>query len=227
MEIVVSVGLLVLAASAAWASFHLKRRRREGLRLMARQLGLEYSAEDTLGCLGFPFALLGKGDGRGTENVLWGTWQGMPVREFDYWYYDRSTDTEGRTSRTYHRFSCAVADIAATCPHLTVDREDLFTRMADHIGLRDIEFESEEFNRAFNVKGEDPKFANDIIDARMMRWLLTVGGEFRFEVCGEWVLCFSSRRRPTDLIPLLGTLKGFLKHVPRVVYELYGAKAAG
>lgn len=30
------------------------------------------------------FALLRRGDGRGTENVLSGTWQGMGVREFDY-----------------------------------------------------------------------------------------------------------------------------------------------
>jgi hypothetical protein len=85
---------------------------------MARQLGLSYSPEDAMGCLGLPFALLAKGDGRGTENVLWGTWQGIDVREFDYWYYEESTDSEGHRTRSYSRFSCAVTEVEAVFqPH--------------------------------------------------------------------------------------------------------------
>ena len=80
--IFVSVGLAV--AAVATFSWYLKRKRRQGLALMARQLGLDFSTEDTLGCLGLPFALLQRGDGRGTENVMWGTWQGTTVRAFDY-----------------------------------------------------------------------------------------------------------------------------------------------
>ena len=38
--------------------------------------------------------------------------------------------------------------------------------------FHDIQFESEEFNRDFTVHCEEPKFANDLIDARMMQWLL-------------------------------------------------------
>ncbi len=227
MEILIFVGLAAIAGFAAWMGWYLKKKRREELAVMARQLGLEYSPRDVQGCLGLPFALLGKGDGRGTENVMWGTWQGMPVREFDYWYYEESTDSEGRRSKTYYRFSCAVTDIAAICPPLTLDREDLFTRMADHMGLRDIEFESEDFNHAFNVKSKDRKFANDVIDARMMQWLVSVDGGFTFEISGRWMLCSSKRRRPTELVPLLGTLEAFHEHVPRVVYELYGVEAAG
>ncbi len=100
--------------------------------------------------------------------------------------------------------------------------QNLFTRIADHIGLRDIDFEMDEFNKAFNVKCKDRKFANDLIDQRMMRWLLAADGAFNFEVCNTWMLCFSKRRKPQELIPLLGTLKGFHDTVPRVVYELYG-----
>jgi hypothetical protein len=221
----VELGVLVLfgviAAAAAYLAHYLRRRRREELAATAFTLGLEFSSDDPFGCLSYPFALLSEGDGRGTENVMWGAWQGMPVREFDYWYYDESTHSDGDRSRTYHRFSCAVTEIDARCSHLTIDRENLVTALADHLGLHDIEFESAEFNRAFNVKSKDRKFANDIIDARMLRWLLDTDDAFRFEVHDRWVLAFGKKRRPNDLIPLLGTLQQFRQHVPRVVYELY------
>lgn len=217
--------LAVVVVAAVWGAWYFKKKRREELALVARQLGLEYSSQDTIGCLGYPFALLAKGDGRGTENVLWGTWQGVPLQEFDYWYYEETTDSEGRSSKTYYRFSCAVREIDADCSPLTLERENFFTRMADHIGLHDIEFESDEFNRAFNVKSADRKFANDIVDARMMQWLLGTDEGFNFEVSGRWMLCYCKRRRPLELVPLLGTMKEFQEHVPRVVYELYGSDA--
>jgi hypothetical protein len=217
----------LVAVAAAYLSYFFKKKRREELAVMARQLGLEFSPDDPFDTLGYPFALLTKGDGRGVENVIWGVWNQMPVREFDYWYYDESTDSEGRRSRTYHRFSCAVTEIEAACSHVTISRENLFTALADRIGLRDIEFESEEFNGRFNVKSKDRKFANDLVDARMMRYLLGADPGFEFEICGRWLLCFSGKRRPTELIPLLGTLHGFRGQVPRVVYELYPAVARG
>ena len=99
--------------------------------------------------------------------------------------------------------------------------------MANHVGLHDIQFESDVFNRAFDVHSPDRKFANDLIDARMIDWLLTVDVGFRFETAGPYVLCYGARRPPLELVPLIGTLKGFVDHVPRVVYELYGDAGAG
>ncbi len=211
----------VVAIAAAGVSLYLKQRRRQELAAMARQLGLEFSPEDRLGCLGLPFRLLVRGDGRGVENVLWGTWQGMPVREFDYWYYEESTDSQGHRSRTYYRFSCAVTEIEAACSPITISRENLLSRFADAVGLDDLEFELEEFNRAFEVKSKDRRFAVAFIDQRMMRFLLGTDPAFGFEACGRWLLCYSKRRRPSELIPLLGTLQRFRDHVPRVVFDLY------
>lgn len=222
--IVLAIGAVIAAFVGGW---YLKKRRREELARVAAQLGLEYSTEDVHGCLGLPFALLRKGDGRGTENELWGTWQGMPLREFDYWYYEESTDSKGHRTRSTYRFSCAVTEIDAACPPLTLGRENLFSRIADAIGLDDIEFELDDFNRAFNVKSGDRKFAFDFVDQRMMRWLLDADGAFSFEASGRWLLVSSRRRRPADLIPLLGTLRQFRDQVPRVVYDLYGPPTAG
>lgn len=220
--------LLIAAAlgAAAW-SFYAKRKRRDALAIMARQLGLAYAPEDTQGCLGLPFALLRRGDGRGIENVLFGTWQGAPIREFDYWCYEESTDADGNTTRSTYRFSCAVTEVDAGLAPITLGRENVLTRIADSIGLPDIEFELDEFNRAFTVKCADRKFANDFVDQRMMRWLLGTDGAFGFEASGRWLLVSSKRLGPTELVPLIGTAAQFRDQVPRVVYDLYGLRATG
>jgi hypothetical protein len=223
--------LVVLVAIAAigigiFSYWRVKKRRQE-LQLVARQLGLSYSQVDMAGCEALPFELLGRGDGRGTENLLDGIWQELPVREFDYWYYDESTDSNGNHSRSYSYFSCAVTEVDAALSPLTLGRENALTRFADAVGLHDIEFELEDFNRAFNVKCRDKKFANDFVDQRMMRWLLAADGAFAFEASGRWLLAYSRRRAPLELVPLLGTLKGFRDQVPRVVYDLYGPGSSG
>ena len=220
--VLIVVAIVAVGIGAALISHHLDRKRRRELAGMARQLELSFSEVDTQGCGALPFVLLRKGDGRGTENVMSGVWQDVPLREFDHWYYEESTDSKGHRTKTYYRFSCAVVEIEATCSALTIDREGFFTRLADAIGLDDITFELEEFNQAFNVKSKDRRFASDLLDQRMMRFLLGTDRAFEFEIAGRWLLCFSKRRRPTELIPLLGTLKGFLEHVPPVVFSLYG-----
>ena len=218
--LIIVLAVLAAIGAAAW-SYYAKKKRREELLFIARQLGLTYSPEDTRGCIGLPFVLLQRGDGRGTENVLWGTWQGIELLEFDYWFFTETTDSEGHRSKSYSRFSCAVTEIDVALSPLTVGRENLLTRLADAVGLDDIAFETQEFNDAFNVKSKDRKFANDLVDQRMMAWLLSTPSDLSFETCGRWILCFSDRRRPMDLIPLLGTLKGFRDQIPRVVYDLY------
>ena len=226
MEVLFVVGIVALVAAVAYLAYYFKKKRRQELALAARQLGLQYSDSDPFSLLALPFQLLTRGDGRGTENVMWGTWQDTDLKEFDYWYYDESTDSKGSRSRTYHRFSCAVTELPASGAHLTIAREGLLTRMADHLGFHDIEFESEEFNRAFQVKCPDRKFANDVVDARMMQWLLSAGERWAYELSGSYLMCYTKRLKPMELTPLLGGLKGFEGHIPRVAWSLYGTGPA-
>src|SRR6266545_1717275 len=71
-----------------------------------------------------------RGDGQGVENVLAGAWQEIDITAFDFWYYDESTDSKGNTSRRYSRYDCAITTIDAACSHLTIDHENLLTRIA-------------------------------------------------------------------------------------------------
>ena len=218
---------IIVAIGAAALSFYLKQRRRQGFAAIARQLGLEFFAEDPFGLMGLPFRLFQRGKGRGVENVLWGEWQGIGITLFDYWFYEESADSKGARSRTYHRFQCAVTEVAAACSPLSIERENVLARLADGLGFTDIQFESEEFNRAFTVRAGDRKFANDFVDPRMMRWLLGAGEGFTYEACGKWLLTSCTRLQPIEIVPLLGTAKAFREQVPRVVYALYGTSVAG
>lgn len=219
-ELLLVAGIAAVIA-AAWFGYVAKQRRRDAFALMARQLGLEYAAEDPYGTLSEPFAFFEKGDGRGVENVLSGSWQGVDVRLFDYWYYDDSTDAQGHSSRTYYRFDCVIVPVEAGCPRLTISHENVGTWLANALTFHDIRFESEAFNRQYYVKCSDTKFANDLVDARMIDWLLQHGTGFSFEVAGTEALCYQKKLDPIDVVPLLGTAKAFLDHIPRVVYSLY------
>jgi hypothetical protein len=221
MEILIFVGFIALVIAAAWFAWQAKKKRRLAFQTFASQYGLQYSAEDPFSMLSYAFQLFQRGDGRGVENVVWGAWQGVPVKACDYWYYTESTDSKGHTSRSYRHFSAVVVDVTLAVPPVSIQREGFMTRLADHIGLRDIDFESEQFNRAFNVKAQDREFAFKLVDARMMHWLLSTE-DFGFEVVGPWLLVFTGRRKPTELVPVLGTAKGFYEQVPRLVWNEYG-----
>ena len=214
--------LLGLAAAGVVAyQYYARQQRRQAFAAFAAGHGLMYHRQDPFGLLAEPFRLFSKGDGRGIENVLDGAWQEMPVRAFDYWYYEESSSSKGGRSKTYYRFDCVITPIDAACSALTIDRENLFTRLADHLAMDDIQFELEEFNDAFNVKGEDRRFATALCDQRMMRWLLANAGDCGFEVIGDRLLAFCKKIDVEALPMLFATMRGFREHVPPVVYSLY------
>jgi hypothetical protein len=114
-----------------------------------------------------------------------------------------------------------LTQIDARCPSLQISEENVFTRLADALTFRDIEFESEEFDRQFTVKGSDERFATAFCDARMMRWLLRHVDGYAFEVVGDRLLCWCRRVPPAGMIQLLGTAKTFREQIPAVVSSLY------
>ena len=207
--------------AVAVVSYQAKIRRQRELAALAHAHGFDFAVDDPFGTLGEAFTLLGKGDGRGVENVLWGEWQGLAVRAFDYWYYDESTDSKGHSSKSYSRFCCALVSVDAACPRLTIEEENVLTRLADALTLDDIRFESEEFNRRFDVRGGDERFAHALVDARMMAWLMRHGDGYAFEVVGNRLLCWIRRVSPGSFVRLLGTTKGFRDQIPDVVRSLY------
>lgn len=83
-----------------------------------------------------------------------------------------------------NRFVVALSTPAPR-PTLEVGREGLGRKLLGFVGVRDLQLESEEFNKTFLIRTEDDKFAYDVLHPRMMEWMLSderaLRTSFRFE----------------------------------------------
>jgi hypothetical protein len=216
----------VVAGMVALAVLGVARshRRTTELRSMGVQFGLSFSPVAAPDLRALPFPLFSRGSRRRVRNVLAGRWGGIDLREFDLGVVEEKDSDYGERTTWY---SCAVTALPAWCVPLTISAETLAGRIGRLVGVDEVPLESEQFDRTFSVVCADHRFATAFLDARMMAWLLAHGRGWTFEVSGAWALCYRKMLRPEELIPLLGTLRGFADHVPRVVSELYGVDAPG
>ena len=162
--------LFVLVGAAigivAYLRYQARQTRIHSVAALAQRVGFTFSRDDVDRVVGMPFKLFSQGDGRRVELVISGTHNGLPLRLFDYWYYDESSDGRGVHSRSYHRFTCGLLTIPAACPPLRLAHEDFMTRLGEHFGLHDVELEYDDFNRRFRVKCGEQKFAFALLDGR-------------------------------------------------------------
>ena len=57
-------------------------------------------------------------------------------------------------------------------PRISVSRSGPLGRVAAALGRQGVELESEDFNRRFRVRSDDPRTASDVLHPRMMAALL-------------------------------------------------------
>ena len=180
-----------------------EKKRRAAFASFAAAKGWTFAAHD-------PYSLeqrwsnspFGRGDSRRASNVLTGTAaNGWPLLAFDYRYTESSSDAKGNRSTTTYNFAVCAMRLPCAMPGLHVGKENMLTRIGSVMGFADIEFESDDFNRAFRVRCDDPKFASDLLHPRAMEMLLQYGRgtEWRFE--GADMISWRSGR--TDLPDVL------------------------
>jgi hypothetical protein len=194
--------------------------RRDAFRDTARTLGLHHEEKDTRDLGGLRHPLLRRlAETRNIVNVLSGTWQELEVVAFEY-RYTSGLDAAGQAQA--FTFICVVTPVPSTWPDLVVEPERLPTALADALGLRDIEMELEAFNRRFEVRSSDPRFASAVLDARMIDWLMgsaPVG--FGVEIVGGQLLAFVPDLLPWQVETVLAATAGFLDQVPAAIASLY------
>ncbi len=223
MQPLVIVLVVVAITGVAWWLWQQEVKRRAAIEQLAASKGLMYSRHDHVGIpQRHPFKLWVKGDERKWENVVSGTLDGRDVVLFEFQYTEISRDSEGKQQRRTYRFQGAIAPIeGAFCPGLQVGPENLLTRLKDKAGFRDLELESEDFNRRFEVEANDRRFAYAFLDARMMNWLLATPKGLRFEVLGQHVMVIGDRI-PVDQWMLRHHIaQDFANRTPDVVRSLY------
>jgi hypothetical protein len=190
------------------------RPRSDSMQAEAGRLGLRFSHDDRDGLLSLPFELFGRAATiRDLENVVSGSLRGNEVVLFDY-HYAQGEDAD-------FRFSCAMVPVPSTWPAFLIRPESGLSRAARDVGLRDIETESEAFNRTFEVRCPDPRFALALLEPRMMEWLLGLGPRTGFEIWSGRMLCFVPQVQPWEIESVLRTALAFRERIPPVVSSLY------
>lgn len=116
----------------------------------------------------------GVGHGHRTSDVLRGTTRNIPMIAFTYhWQTTRtvtSTDSQGRTTTRTVTDNHEQALIALTMP---VEMPSLSIAPEGLLGFgRDIDFESDAFNKAFKVNCPSRRFAYDVLHPRMLEFLM-------------------------------------------------------
>jgi hypothetical protein len=226
--IVVGLGLVVLVAVLAYLA---DKRRREMLQRLAASRGWQYVPRDDSWAHHFEGTPFGHGHNRQARNILRGLYDGREFVGFDFVYHttETSTDANGHTSsrEVSHWYSVLGLRTVDGLPRLEVSPEGFFGRAIGKLTNRDIELESEEFNRAFTVVSSDRRFAYDILHPRLMEQLLLTR-DVGWKLDQGWILAIEPGRHDVaDLDRRVAVIDGVLDAVPDFVRQQYGLPAAG
>lgn len=214
--VLVGVGVLTMAWVRA-------SRRRDAARTIAGRLGLQYSEGDPLGVLDLPHRLFRKGDRRRIETTLHGTLDGRSIVLCDFVFTETSRDAQGNTSQRDYRWSLCALALSWPLPWIEITPEGLGRRLLNVLGVgNDVQFESDEFNRAFTVLSRDRDFAFTLIDPAMIEWLTANADDCHIEIEGR-DLVLAVREIPWEQMPRLARLvMEFQDRIPPLVGERYG-----
>lgn len=218
--VVFIVVVLIFAVCAAIVGYLRTQRRRKEFAAWAAQHGWTYAVrDDRFSDLpwGAPF---GQGFGRSAQDVLTATVDGRATLCFTYLYKTRSSNGKQTTTQS-HWFSIYSVRMPKQLPELGVEQEGFFSTIARAIGVHDIEFESEDFNRRFKVHSDDRKFAYDVVNPQMMQFLMDSDAP-GFATHGADLVLVQRGKMPLPSVqPTVAYLATVLAHVPGFVWDVH------
>ena len=186
---------------------------------LSRRLNLAFSAVENYGIPDrYEFLKqLAQGSNRYATNVFSGNYRQNEILAFDYHYETETHDKDG-THTQHHWFSFFILTLPAYFPDLTIRRENFFTKVAEVFGYQDINFESAEFSKTFNVRCSDKKFAYDVCNAQMIEYLLA-NRDLSIEIENNVLaLAFSTRLSPEQIEANLQRLVEIRARLPEYLF---------
>jgi hypothetical protein len=217
--------VLIVIGAIMYLGYLAEKQRREALTILATRLGFRYQPDRDDSRLGGRYDridLLGKGSNRYTKNHLIGQIDNRPVVACDFHYETYSTDGKGHTSTEDHYFGVVFVEVPLRMNQVCIRSENLFDKLAGVLGFADINFESAEFSRKFNVTADDRKFAYDLIHARAMEYLLD-HDTYCWEFDGPVIALYQSGTFDAEQIkPAIDTVIGFIPLIPEYVWAERG-----
>jgi hypothetical protein len=152
-------------------------------------------------------------------NVIEGSFDEHPVAVFDYHYTTSGVWWWAPSWNTHNYVSIVMLDLGQEFPELTIGPEGggLFKMIAEAFGGGDIDFESHEFSRQFDVHSKDKKFAYDFCNARMMEYLL--GRSASIEVDGSSLAVgYKNMHDVRSIKPRLASLVEIRSRMPNYLF---------
>jgi hypothetical protein len=244
MVLVVPVACAAAVVYLAYA-IHRYGGRERALRRVAAAEGLVFTSADpaNIGALRFP--TFARAKGVRVTNVLWAREaDGEPrARVFDYSLFEeREARADARDSldglademfgfdprastdvtRTYSASRTgAVVRVDAFLPPCSVMPTSWVTRAFESVGLADIDFESDEFNRGWDVRCGDRRFATLFLDAQMIDLVVSLEPKVGLETFGNYLLFTTKLATPTAMATLLRAVRSVPSILSPLVVDEY------
>jgi len=210
---------VALAGVIGWYGWYRAKQRRELLRAFAASNRWTWTARDDRWTNAFEGSPFGTGADRKALNVLQGTWRDRPMVAFDYSYETHSTDSQGRRTTQVHRYSVCALTLPVALPRVELAPEGFLGRFGTMLGMQDIELESEDFNRRYRVRADEPRRAYDVLPARTMEALLARPA-VHLRLAGADAVCWEDgSHSPAELLQRLDTLDVLLDGIPSYLWN--------
>ena len=211
---------LIIAAGIGlvWLHYYLRKIRRQKLTAVAHSLGLTYypgGYYDLHDRYDY-YELFRRGSSHHSYDLIAGHRDGVEVMLFDFFY----TTGSGK-NRTTHRRTACVFELPTErhLPYVIIRPEGFFDKIASAIGFNDIDFESVEFSKKYYVKGQDRRFAYDLVHPKMMEYLLTLGS-ICIEVANTAMLVhYDKKLSPERWTELYWRADGFINRIPQRLFS--------
>jgi len=245
MAPILFAGFIVLIVVIGIASYIGGQKRKQALTELAQQMGFSFYPEGLmaapaggfLGTLGQMFAPtpdavfvqrfgpmhpFGEGHSPDVDNLLFGSRNGKDWYLFDYSYKTESRDSNGNTSTTTHGFGIVAARIPVALPGLSLAPETVFHRIGHKLGLGEMNFELEEFNRRYFIRSGDQKLAYDLLHPQAIDFLMRQPIR-HWQIGGFYVLLAQGGSyRVEDLPRVMSEIEGFIDLIPAYYRQDHG-----
>jgi hypothetical protein len=197
----------------------LERRRRSRFIAGAAARGWTYAPRDRRLPQRWDSWPFGQGRRRRARHVLRGTVDDRPCVAFEYTFRHRVPGGPQGPAEAVATWSVVAVALPSPLPRVAVARSGPLGRVAAALGRQGFELESEDFNRRFRVRTDDPRVASDVLHPRMMAELLD-GPFYDFRLdAADALSCRPGRMRLEDVDDRLAFLSRVVARIPAYVWR--------
>jgi hypothetical protein len=227
--LIVVAFIAVAIAAAVWGA-RMRDKRRQEMAGWAQANGLKFlpAKDQSLWLRYEAFKCLQRGENRYAYNICLGTVGERVTCGFDYHYETHSTSSKGQRQTHHYYFSALVVDANLPLKPLSIRPEGLFDKVAEFVGLEDIDFESTEFSQKYHVTAPDRRWAFDVLHQKTIE-LMLVYPRFHIEFQGTQVIAYHPSKTFSlgEFSSALKVVTSILDFLPPGVVEELKAMRAG